>query len=199
MRDVTALTEAMQRVQTMAFHDVLTQLPNRRLLMDRLAQKVAGCARNPLHGALMFLDLDHFKALNDTHGHDAGDQLLVEVAQRRRLRMRANDTVARLGGDEFVVMLTALDADHALAAEQAMGIAEQVRNSLQQPYSLRLPDGAALLWECSSSIGVRVFGTADFRQQTDPAGIAETLLKAADSAMYAAKAAGRNMVRLAAG
>lgn len=199
VRDVTALTEAMQCIHTMAFHDVLTQLPNRRLLMDRLSQKLAGCARNPSHGALMFLDLDHFKALNDTHGHDAGDQLLVEVAQRLRLRMRANDTVARLGGDEFVVMLTALDADHALAAEQAMGIAEQVRNSLQQPYSLRLPDGAALVWECSSSIGVRVFGAADFRQQTDPSGIAETLLKAADSAMYAAKAAGRNMVRLAAG
>jgi diguanylate cyclase (GGDEF)-like protein len=197
VRDVTELHEADEQIRIMAFHDPLTRLPNRRLLIDRLIQQLAGCQRSHDHGALMFLDLDRFKALNDTHGHDAGDQLLMEVAQRLQARIRAVDTVARLGGDEFVVMLAALGEDAAAARTEATSIAEQIRLSLQQPYALTTGnDQTPLRWDCSSSIGVRVFGGAT---ETDsaPAASAERVLKEADNAMYAAKTAGRNLVRLA--
>lgn len=197
VRDVTELREADEKIRLLAFHDPLTHLPNRRLLMDRLMQTLAGCERNQTYAAVIFLDLDRFKALNDTHGHDAGDQLLVEVAQRLQARVRAVDTVARLGGDEFVVMLNVLDASDETAQTQALAIAEDIRSTLHNPYLLNLPENTVVQWECSSSIGVCLFGGEKCSDGMDNAAMAELLLKNADTAMYAAKSAGRNLVRLA--
>ena len=177
--DVTKLHEAAQAIEQLAFYDPLTHLPNRRLLMDRLHQALAGCARHGCWGAALFLDLDNFKTLNDTLGHDIGDQLLMQVAQRLQACTRDSDTVARLGGDEFVIMLSELPGDAAEAADQARRIGTKVLEQVNQQYQL-----SGLTYRISVSIGATLFG----RDTQSPA----ELLKQADIAMYQVKARGRN-------
>ena len=182
--DITARRQAEALIRQMAYVDALTGLPNRRLLMDRLGQAMAASERSGEYGALMMLDLDYFKDVNDSYGHDVGDQLLLEVAQRLLENVRQADTVARLGGDEYVVMLDGLGFEHAAAAEQAAMVAEKIRHALAQPYTL---GSIELVNQCSASIGLALFN-----------GMAcppDTLLKQADVALYQAKAEGRNRVR----
>ncbi|MHB8949124.1 MAG: PAS domain S-box protein [Rhodoferax sp.] len=189
--DITRRKELEDQVRELAFHDPLTKLPNRRLLNDRLGQLMASSKRSNCYGALMFLDLDNFKPLNDLHGHDFGDLLLVEVAQRLLSCVREIDTVARLGGDEFVVMLSDLSADKSRSTEEARLIAEKIRAALAAPYLLTVTregkTGAAVEHHCSASIGVVLFINHDASQ--------DEILKWADAAMYQAKDAGRNTIR----
>jgi len=170
---------------------VLTGLPNRRLLIDRMTQAMSASRRSGRYGALMFLDLDNFKPLNDAHGHIAGDLLLAEVANRLKDCVREVDTVARVGGDEFVVILTELDADEAISRAQALKVAEKIRASLSKPYFVKLGDAESssmtVTHHCSASVGVTLF--ADQKTNQDD------LMKRADKAMYQAKVAGRNRVR----
>lgn len=184
------LRQAMHQVWEMAFHDALTGLPNRRLLSDRLGQAMAASQRSACYGALMFLDLDNFKPLNDVRGHEVGDLLLAEVSRRLTHCVRGVDTVARFGGDEFVVLLSALAPGRDESTERAATVAEKIRNALAQPYLLPLAragsDSAMVEHSCTTSMGVALFlghdaSTAD-------------LIKWADAAMYAAKEAGRNRV-----
>lgn len=188
--DITARKAMEDQVHQLAFFDALTALPNRRLLSDRLGQTLLANQRSRLFGALMFLDLDNFKPLNDAHGHAVGDLLLIEVANRLRACVRQTDTVARLGGDEFVVMLSELDQDASTSRSQASAIAEKIRVSLARPYSLTPGPGArgssTVEHRCTGSIGV-VLMAPDAADQ-------EALLKQADAAMYQAKAGGRNRV-----
>jgi len=135
-RDITERKKAEEYIRTFAFYDTLTQLPNNRLLNDRLGQAMAASKRSGRYGAVMFLDLDNFKPLNDTHGHDVGDLLLVEAAQRITNCVREMDTVARIGGDEFVVMLSELDMDKELSVARAGVVAEKIRVTLAEPYLL---------------------------------------------------------------
>ncbi|PJC13547.1 MAG: hypothetical protein CO066_07590, partial [Comamonadaceae bacterium CG_4_9_14_0_8_um_filter_60_18] len=190
--DITEHKQAENVVHEQAFHDALTQLPNRRMLGDRLAQVMASSQRSGIYGALMFLDLDNFKPLNDRHGHEIGDLLLMEVARRLRGCVREMDTVARIGGDEFVVLISELSTDSIASQSQSLIIAEKIRLSLKQPYVLlghEQPDATARIeHHCTASIGVVVF-----KGQTESQ---DAVLEQADQAMYQAKAAGRNMVRL---
>jgi diguanylate cyclase (GGDEF)-like protein/PAS domain S-box-containing protein len=181
-QDISARKKAEDEIRNLAFYDSLTHLPNRRLLLDRLQQAVAGSSRNGRYGALLFLDLDNFKTLNDSLGHDFGDRLLVEVAGRLHACIREGDTVARLGGDEFVLMIEDLDAASTEAAAQAEAVANKVLTALNRPYQLGGQE-----YRGSSSIGVALFSGREV-------GIDE-LLKRADLAMYQAKAAGRNTLR----
>jgi len=184
IEDITARKISEARIHRLAFYDPLTNLPNRRLLLDRLGQALAASQRHRQYGALLFLDLDNFKTLNDTRGHDVGDCLLQSVAQRLSLSVRERDTVARLGGDEFVIMLEDLSSDISAAAAQTETIAEKVRDLLNQPYKL---EGDLNNFHCSASFGVSLFlGHGE---------TADTLLKQADLALYQAKAAGRNAIR----
>jgi diguanylate cyclase (GGDEF)-like protein/PAS domain S-box-containing protein len=187
IHDITERQLLEQQMHELAFYDVLTGLPNRRLLLDRLHQALATCERTHRHAALMFLDLDHFKTLNDLHGHDIGDHMLVEVAQRLRSCIREEDSVARFGGDEFVVMLESLSSLTQEAVMQAESVAEKIRLALAQPYLLTRDAGDPITHHCSSSIGITVF-----REQADSV---EQLLKWTDMAMYRAKDAGRNVIR----
>ncbi|BDE70119.1 bifunctional diguanylate cyclase/phosphodiesterase [Delftia lacustris] len=173
--DVTDIRLATAEIESLAFYDPLTSLPNRRLLLDRLAQATVLAAREGWTGALLFLDLDQFKMLNDTLGHEVGDQLLQQVAHRLRSAVRSSDTVARLGGDEFVVMLCELSHEPAEAATLAQRIGEKILARLNQSYVL-----GAHLHRSACSIGATLFG----RQ---PQSAAE-LLKQADIAMYQIKA-----------
>jgi diguanylate cyclase (GGDEF)-like protein/PAS domain S-box-containing protein len=188
--DVTERKQLEDQVRQLAFFDALTGLPNRRMLDDRLSQAMSASKRSGLYGALMFLDLDNFKPLNDTHGHAVGDLLLIEVAQRLSACVREMDTVARLGGDEFVVMLGELGADKAQSTEQAAGVAEKIRSSLAASYQLTVMQSGdqvtTVEHHCSTSIGVVVFVNHE-ASQTE-------LMKWADAAMYRAKDAGRNSV-----
>lgn len=180
--DITLRKTAADRITRLAFYDPLTDLPNRRLLMNRLAQALSAGARHQRQGALMFIDLDHFKTLNDTLGHDQGDLLLVQVARRLTACIRDGDTVARLGGDEFVVMLEDLSECAPDAANQAEAVGEKILAAFNQPYQL-----GSHAHRSTPSIGVTLFAN----QQV---GIDE-LLKRADLAMYQAKAEGRNTLR----
>lgn len=188
--DITERKITEDEIRLMAFHDPLTLLPNRRMLLERMSQAMATSKRSGLYGALMFLDLDNFKSLNDTHGHEVGDLLLIEVAKRLKGCLREVDTVARLGGDEFVVLLGELDADKTQATEQTRNVAEKIRASLAAPYLLSKAqpsqDPQMVEHHCSSSIGVVVFNH-DFSQAD--------ILKWADAAMFQAKDSGRNSVR----
>ncbi|HZV53523.1 MAG TPA: EAL domain-containing protein [Rhodocyclaceae bacterium] len=177
--DISQRKEAEEQIRNLAFFDPLTQLPNRRLLIDRLGLAIATAARHHFHGALLFLDLDYFKLLNDTEGHDAGDQLLIEVARRLRACVREGDTVARLGGDEFVVMLEDLSEDESEAATQAETVGQKILETVAEPYTLKGRDYHGTL-----SIGVSLFNHT--HQGVDE------LLKRADVAMYQAKSGGRN-------
>jgi diguanylate cyclase (GGDEF)-like protein/PAS domain S-box-containing protein len=182
VRDITQRRQDEEEIRRLAFYDPLTSLPNRRLLMDRVKQALVSSARTGQHGALMFLDLDHFKQLNDTLGHDIGDELLMQVAQRLRNCVREGDSVARLGGDEFVVLLESLSIHPAEAAAQAEAVAGKVLYALGNPYQLREHT------YCSTpSIGIVIF--------LEDSETMDELLKKADVAMYQAKSAGRNTIR----
>jgi diguanylate cyclase (GGDEF)-like protein/PAS domain S-box-containing protein len=191
LQDITERKQMEDQVHQMAFSDTLTGLPNRRLLSDRLSQAMATSKRSGCHGALMFLDLDNFKPLNDLHGHDVGDLLLVVAADRLRNCVREMDTVARFGGDEFVVMLSELDVDRAESAAQAAIVAEKIRIALSEPYllTIRHEGKADILVEhcCTASIGVALFIDHEASQ--------DDLLKWADMAMYQAKDGGRNSIQ----
>ncbi|MBL0167233.1 MAG: PAS-domain containing protein [Propionivibrio sp.] len=189
--DITERKQMEDQVHQMAFYDTLTRLPNRRLLDDRLSQSMAASKRSACYGALMFLDLDNFKPLNDLHGHAVGDLLLIEAAERLKACVREVDTVARFGGDEFVVMIGDLDADKNESMAQARLIAEKIRVTLSAPYLLTIRhEGKAetrVEHHCTASIGVALFINHEASQ--------DDILKWADSAMYEAKEAGRNLVR----
>jgi diguanylate cyclase (GGDEF)-like protein/PAS domain S-box-containing protein len=181
-QDITAHRAAQDQIKQLAYYDALTNLPNRRLLVDRLKQALAASERANVRGAVMFIDLDNFKGLNDTQGHDVGDLLLREVAARLLAVVRTEDTVARLGGDEFVILISHLGDTPHEAATVAKEISTKLLQTLGQPYQLD-----DLRHQTTASVGIVLFhGTLE--------GI-EQLLKHADAAMYQAKAAGRNTVR----
>jgi diguanylate cyclase (GGDEF)-like protein/PAS domain S-box-containing protein len=181
-REITARKKAEADIERLAFFDALTGLPNRRLLIDRLSQAVASSTRHLSYGALLFIDLDNFKILNDTRGHHMGDELLKQVALRLTDCVRGIDTVARLGGDEFVVMLEELGATELEAGAQAEAVGKKVLVALNQHFDL---EGQA--HHSSPSIGITLF--FDRQQSVDE------LLQRADLAMYQSKAAGRNTLR----
>ena len=189
--NITERKQAEEQIRNLAYYDSLTRLPNRRMLDERLLQALASSQRTRQYGALMLLDLDNFKPLNDTHGHGVGDLLLIEVAARLVASIREVDTVARLGGDEFVVVLGGLSAHTHLAQPQAIAVAEKIRLALARPYHLKAPqpDAPARTIEhhCAASIGVTLWagwGSASPQE----------ILKQADDAMYQAKESGRNTI-----
>jgi diguanylate cyclase (GGDEF)-like protein len=181
-RNVTQRKTSEDEINKLAFYDPLTNLPNRRLMVDRLRQALANSSRSGCVGALQFIDLDNFKTLNDTQGHDMGDLLLQQVAKRLTACIRQGDTVARLGGDEFVIMIEELSEDREEAAAQAEMIGEKILAAISVPYKL-----AGLDYQITPSIGVTLY--SNLQQSTDE------LLKQADLAMYQAKSAGRNTLR----
>ncbi len=180
--DITERKANEAAIQQLAFYDHLTNLPNRRLMMDRLDHALASSARSGLYGAIFFIDLDNFKTLNDTRGHDQGDILLQQVALRLTACMREEDTVARLGGDEFIVMLESLSDSALEAANQAKTVGEKILATLNLPYQLLGSD-----YRSTPSLGVTLFHA--YKESVD------VLLKYADVAMYQAKEAGRNTLR----
>ena len=180
-RDITERKTAEEKIQYLAFYDPLTRLPNRQLLLERLHTALSDVDR-PREGALMFIDLDNFKVLNDTLGHQKGDQLLQQVAERLRSCVARDDTVARLGGDEFVILLENSGHKPLEPAEGARVVSERILAKLGEPYML-----SGHLHHSTCSIGVTLFGRA-------PWSVSE-LLKQADLAMYQAKNSGRNTVR----
>lgn len=180
--DVSAQKEAENKIHNLAFYDPLTDLPNRRLMLDRLQHEIAAAKRQNSYGALFFLDLDHFKNLNDSRGHQVGDKLLIQVAQRLSAIIRNEDTACRLGGDEFVVMVPGRFLDLQQATNHAAMLAEKILQAINQPY---LVQGAE--HHFSTSIGITVYPeTAD-----QP----EVIIQQADTAMYRAKESGRNGIR----
>jgi diguanylate cyclase (GGDEF)-like protein/PAS domain S-box-containing protein len=181
-RDMSGVKAAEDQIRDLAFFDPLTRLPNRRLLLDRLQQSLTSVTRVPRKMALLFIDLDNFKVLNDTLGHQTGDQLLQEAAQRLSACIRESDTVARLGGDEFAIMLSGLSGIPEDAAAQAKAVAEKIFSTLGKAYYL---SGREL--HSHSSIGITVFGAP----QHSP----NEILQQAEIAMYQAKAAGRGAIR----
>ncbi len=185
-QDITERKAADDRIRSLAFYDPLTGLPNRRLMFDRLGHVLALSARRQRQGALLLIDLDNFKILNDTQGHEAGDQLLVEVAARLHACIRHGDTAARLGGDEFVVIFEDIDGLGG-GAPQAELLAQHILHRLSEPYQLRTAQGGVLTYHCTSSIGITLFDS--------DAVTSEELLRRSDTAMYQAKASGRNTLR----
>ncbi len=191
--DITERKRSEEIVRQLAYYDPLTGLANRLLLRERMTQALLASKRSGHHGALMFLDLDNFKTLNDTYGHGAGDLLLVEVAARLKSCVREVDAVARFGGDEFVVLFMDLAPDRVAAQAQALVLAEKIRELLAAPYVLTLAADAdrpqrVIEHRCSASIGVALFLGMAFSE--------EECIKRADIAMYQAKEAGRNAVRV---
>lgn len=166
-------------IRDMAFRDPLTQLPNRRLLSDRLRQELAKARRSRRYGALLFIDIDNFKHLNDSLGHDMGDKLLVQMAQRLTDCVREEDTVARMGGDEFVVMLCALEWAVDESARLARQVGEKILDALNQPYQLD-----AHVYVSTPSIGITLF--------LDDSEAVDAIFRRADDAMYRVKRSGRN-------
>jgi diguanylate cyclase (GGDEF)-like protein/PAS domain S-box-containing protein len=191
VQDITKRKMTEYQLHELAFSDTLTKLPNRRLTIDRLRQAMAGGKRAGKYGALMILDLDEFKPLNDTHGHQFGDLLLIEAAIRIVGCLRKIDTVGRFGGDEFVVMLSELDVDRAEATILASRVAEKIRLAISQSYVLNTGEDAGsrttVEHRCTASIGVALFMGDDAS--------ADDILKWADAAMYQAKTAGGNAFR----
>ena len=181
-RDTSILKRSEQEIHQLAFYDSLTRLPNRRFLLDRLQHAISLSIRTGRHGAVLFLDLDHFKFINDTQGHSAGDQLLIEVGKRLQCSVRDGDTVSRLGGDEFVVVLEGLSSSANEAATQTELIAEKIREQLDKPYILN-----QIEFLSTASIGISLF--QDHHENT------EDMLQHADVAMYQAKSSGRNTIR----
>lgn len=181
VRDITNRVNLINQIRYLAFYDPLTELPNRRLLIDRLQQAITTSARHLFYCALLFIDLDRFKHLNDTFGHDQGDLLLKHVAERLTTHTRESDTVARLGGDEFVVLLENLSPAIEEAAAQVLVVGNKIIDILNQPYSLDYCQHTS-----TPSIGVSLFTGSGYS--------VEMVLKEADIAMYEAKAAGGNSV-----
>jgi len=181
-RDISEQKRAEEEIEQLAFYDPLTKLPNRRLLLDRLEHEVFVVKRHQCSAALLFLDLDHFKTLNDSLGHSVGDSLLEQVGQRLSEQVRGEDTVARLGGDEFVVLLSELNTDQEVAAGQARGVAEKMQTALSAPF---------FLYEHEHHISVSI-GISLFSGESDPD--EQDILKHADSAMYRSKERGRNRI-----
>ncbi|MHB8787650.1 MAG: bifunctional diguanylate cyclase/phosphodiesterase [Thauera sp.] len=182
--DITARREAEARIQQLAYNDTLTGLPNRSLMQDRLKQSILASQRSGTYGMLLLLDVDQFKVLNDTQGHDAGDALLRALARRLQATLRADDTVARLGGDDFAVIVEALDADADLAVAHAERIAEHLHDALLQPFDLGLPSGP---YRSTPSIGITLFHA----RTTSP----KAVFQQAEVALYKAKEDGRNAIR----
>jgi diguanylate cyclase (GGDEF)-like protein/PAS domain S-box-containing protein len=186
--DITERKLNEERIHKLAFYDALTQLPNRRLLVERLRLALFASQRNHNHGALMFMDIDRFKILNDTQGHDIGDQLLVEVGKRITHCVREQDTVARIGGDEFVIMLEGLSDNESAAIALAQRIGSKILDSLNSPYLLYHFDqngySLPIKHHSSASIGMKLFQGTQINS--------DDILKQADMAMYQAKQAGRN-------
>ena len=180
--DITERKNAEERIKELAFFDALTRLPNRTQLLDRLKKAIALSARNDGCCALLFIDLDHFKTLNDTLGHDKGDLLLQNVAQRLATSVRENDTVARVGGDEFVVVLENLHGNLQKAAGQAETVGKKILEVLDRPYQLD-----DIEYRSTASIGATLF-----KGHQTPI---DELLKQADLAMYKSKETGRNALR----
>ncbi len=180
--DITRRKISEAEIHDLAFYDTLTHLPNRRLLQDRLSHALTAGARNNKEGALLFIDLDNFKTLNDTLGHRMGDLLLQQVALRLTSCVREGDTVARLGGDEFVVMLENLSGQAGEAAAQTEAIGDKILASLGKPYQLDMHE-----YQSTPSIGITLFGNHERGM--------EDLLKQADIAMYQAKKSGRNTLQ----
>jgi diguanylate cyclase (GGDEF)-like protein len=190
-RDITHQKREEETLQ-FAYHDTLTGLPNRRLLFDRLKHTMSASKRSRRYVSLMFIDLDNFKPLNDKCGHDIGDLLLIEAAQRITACVRDVDTVARFGGDEFVVLMSDLDKENTEAIAQARLVAEKIRASLCVPYFLEIQQAGkstvSVEHHCTASIGVVVVINHE--------ALAEDILKSADMAMYQAKESGRDRVCL---
>ena len=182
LTDITQRKEAEYEIRNLAFYDPLTRLPNRRLLLERLKHALSAITRSEHGGALLFIDLDNFKTLNDTYGHDMGDLLLQQVAERLAGCVREADTVARLGGDEFVVLLEDLSGTPQDAALQAKTVGEKILEALNRPYPL-----ADHEYHSTPSIGITLF--------SGPHNLSDDLMKRADLALYGAKAAGRNTLR----
>jgi len=181
-KNITELKEAEEAIKTLAYFDPLTKLPNRRLLMERLRLSIASSNRSNRHCAVLFIDLDNFKMLNDTLGHDVGDMLLQQVAARLTACLREEDTVVRLGGDEFVILVESLSIKLVEAVTEAEIIAEKILAEIVQTFQLE-----GHVHHCTASIGVTIFSG---HQDT-----VDELLKRADLAMYQAKNAGRNTIR----
>lgn len=181
--DISLRKRQQIEIEELAYFDPLTELPNRRMLVDRLTQALAACARRGDRGALLFIDLDNFKTLNDTHGHDVGDAFLVQVAARLKESLRRNDIVARIGGDEFVVIAEELGRDQATAVSRGITIANQILGAFRNGFEF-----GDLRHKGSASIGVVVFDGVETR--------VDEILKQADVAMYQAKTAGRDGVAL---
>lgn len=188
--DITERKCNEQKIHRLAFYDALTQLPNRLTLNDRLQQAMSASKRSGQYGALMFLDLDHFKPLNDAYGHGMGDRLLVQAAERITDCVREIDTVARFGGDEFVVVLSALHVDLAKSVADTRIIAEKIRAAIAEPYLLASTTSEktapCITHQCTASIGVVLFMN---HEQSE-----EEVLKLADIAMYRAKEEGRDTI-----
>lgn len=180
--DISERKASEEEIKQLAYYDPLTSLPNRRLLLDRLQQALAASSRSEKYGALLFIDLDNFKSLNDNLGHDMGDILLQQVAQRLISCVREGDTVSRQGGDEFIIMLEDLSENPEEAAAKAKTIGEKILISLNQPYQLNNHD-----YKSTPSIGITLYINHNHT--------INALLKRADIAMYGAKAAGRNTLR----
>ena len=191
LNDITERRQAEDQIRELAYHDTLTHLPNRRLLMEHLKLARASYRRSGKHGAVVFIDLDNFKPLNDQHGHAAGDLLLIEVAQRLLQHIRGTDTAARFGGDEFVVLLTQLSEQPLVARQQATQLAEKLLSVLAEPYLLATEQAGTtqtVEHHCTGTAGVVIFNG-----EGEPD---DVLLDRADAAMYQAKQAGRNCVRI---
>ncbi len=179
LTDITDRRAMDETIRDLTFNDTLTKLPNRRLLLDHLNLAIANNQRSGRLSAVVFLDLDNFKPLNDQYGHNVGDLLLIEVSERLRQQIREIDSVARLGGDEFVVLLNKLDTDSGAAAKQACQLAQQLILTLSQPYELTMTHNGQtqpVSHCCTASAGVALFGG----HSVD----AESILDQADSAMY---------------
>jgi diguanylate cyclase (GGDEF)-like protein/PAS domain S-box-containing protein len=189
-RDITERKQAEEEILNLALHDSLTRLPNRRLLSERLGQTMLASTRSSYYSALMYLDLDNFKSLNDTHGHNMGDLLLIEVARRLSSCVREVDSVGRFGGDEFGVILSRLDMDRNESTRRASVVAEKIRAHLDKSYVLKFKrednEEITVTHQCTASIGVVLFLNGQ-------AGVDE-IIKRADMAMYKAKRAGGNLI-----
>jgi diguanylate cyclase (GGDEF)-like protein len=188
LTDVTVQNIREASILSLAYHDALTKLPNRRLLTDRIEQEMLVSNRHKHYSSLIFLDLDNFKQINDTHGHDIGDFILIEVANRLSGQVRDTDTVARLGGDEFVILCNNVGITHGLAKLQILSIAEKIKTEVARMLKVAINDIDIVEFNNTVSIGAVIF--------TGTSLTVGRLLKHADTAMYRAKQAGRNAIEI---